>query len=113
VDLEAIRRTLAGILRNSIAFSSEGDEIEIDVNRNHTMVVLSIKDPGIGISVADIPRVFDKYFRGDNSVTRSTEAAGLGLFLAKQIVEMQHGQIYVDSAEGVGTTVELLLRAAE
>ena len=109
VDLEATRRIVAGILRNSIAFSSEGDEVQIDVAPRGAMVVLAIEDPGTGISAADIPCVFDKYFRGDNPVTRATEGAGLGLFLAKQIVEMQQGEIYIDSAEGGGTTVELLL----
>ena len=113
VDPEATRSVIAGILHNAITFSPEGADIRVQTYETKMAVRISIEDSGVGIPADDIPHVFEKYFRGSNSVTRSAEGSGLGLFLAKEIVELQGGEIYIDSAEGNGTTVEVFLRKAE
>lgn len=112
VDTEVTRGVLAGILHNAITFTPEGSDIQVGAQETQTAVRISIEDSGIGIPQDDIPHVFEKYFRGDNPASRLTEGSGLGLFLAKEIVELQGGEIYIDSAEGNGTTVEIFLRKA-
>jgi signal transduction histidine kinase len=72
-------------------------------------VVFEVADRGIGISSGDLPRVFDAFFRGDRSRTRSTGGVGLGLTLAKRIVDAHSGTIDVISASGGGTTVRVSL----
>ena len=113
VDPEATRSVISGILHNAITFTPEGANVRLQAHETNAAVRISIEDSGSGIPADDIPHVFEKYFRGSAPGVRSAEGSGLGLFLAKEVVELQGGEIYIDSAEGSGTTVELFLRRAK
>jgi signal transduction histidine kinase len=67
-------------------------------------VVIYVADHGIGIPASDLPRIFDRYYRVDSTLRRSTAGAGLGLYLARTIVEAHGGQIWATSEQGKGTT---------
>jgi signal transduction histidine kinase len=72
-------------------------------------VVLFVADQGIGIPQQELPKIFDRFYRVDSTLKRSTAGAGVGLFLAKVIVEAHAGQIWVRSEEGKGTTFFIAL----
>jgi two-component system sensor histidine kinase VicK len=72
-------------------------------------ILVTVQDTGIGISSNQIPRVFSKFFRADNAVRMQTSGSGLGLFIAKNIIERHGGKIWIESEEGKGTTVRFTL----
>jgi len=65
---------------------------------------VSVKDHGIGIQPEDIPKIFDRFFRVDNLYTQHISGFGIGLYLSKEIIQRHHGQIWVESKPGEGTT---------
>ena len=86
--------------------------IEVSVQRDGADVVFEVRDRGAGISADELPRVFTPFYRAERSRSRETGGVGLGLTLAKRIVEAHGGTIAVDSQVGVGTTVRVTLPAA-
>ena len=98
------------LLGNAIKFSQPGGLVEIVLRVAENQVVVSVKDHGAGMTEDVKKRVFEKFYQGDSS--RATEGNGLGLALAKRIVELERGQITVDSAPGKGAcfTVSLPVR---
>ena len=119
-DEERIRQVLTNLVSNALKYSPEGGLIRIggwadrqldeaDTDR----VVLYIADQGIGIPESELPHVFDRFYRVDSSLRRNTAGAGLGLFLAKAIVEAHGGHIWVRSKSGHGTTFFVALPAGE
>ena len=110
-DEERLRQVLTNLVSNAIKYSPQGGLIRIggwleqpEGAADHTRVVLYIADQGIGIPTADLPKIFDRFYRVDSSLRRSTAGAGLGLYLAKAIVEAHGGQIWAHSEPGKGTT---------
>lgn len=71
-----------------------------------------VKDSGIGISESDLPRVFDQFYRADQSRNRATGGAGLGLTIVKKLVDAHGGEISVESESGRGTTFKVVLPAS-
>jgi signal transduction histidine kinase len=86
--------------------------IELAIDRDGDHVAIEVRDRGIGISAKDLPRVFTAFFRGDRSRSRETGGVGLGLTLAKRIVEAHGGTIGVTSEPNTGTTVRITVPAA-
>jgi signal transduction histidine kinase len=72
-------------------------------------VQVEVADTGEGIAPEDLPHIFDQFFRGEKSRSRETGGAGLGLAIAKRIVEAHHGQIWVESQVGRGTRFRFVL----
>ncbi|MCE7990060.1 MAG: PAS domain-containing protein [Caldilinea sp. CFX5] len=110
-DEERLRQVLTNLVSNAIKYSPQGGLIRIGGwleqpadAADHARVVLYIADQGIGIPAADLPKIFDRFYRVDSSLRRSTAGAGLGLYLAKAIVEAHGGQIWAHSEPGKGTT---------
>jgi signal transduction histidine kinase len=89
-------------------FTPMGGEVVLRIGREGAWAVLSVKDRGVGIPAADVPHVFERYWRGSN-VTGRIAGSGLGLSGARGIIEQHGGSISVESAEGVGTTFTLRL----
>jgi two-component system, OmpR family, sensor kinase len=104
-DPVLLRRVIDNLLENAHKYSPEADsEISLSVSEYAGQACFEIRDHGMGISEADLPRVFTAFFRGERSRSRDTGGVGLGLTLAKRIVEAHGGSIEVESVVGQGST---------
>jgi two-component system phosphate regulon sensor histidine kinase PhoR len=110
-DREQVARAVHNVLTNAVKFTPDGGSIRITVDNVARGVVLSVADTGIGIPDDEQPRVFTRFFRSSLSVRAEIQGAGLGLALARTIVEQHGGTIDLVSAEGEGTTVTMVLPA--
>jgi len=108
-DATLLRRALDNLLSNASAYSDADTLIELRTELSETTLSISVVDHGIGIAAADLPRIGTPFFRTDPSRARRTGGLGLGLSLARRIVEAHHGQLQVESQVEHGTTVRLVL----
>ena len=93
------------LLDNAIKYTPLKGEITIETTKSGKSVIVTVKDTGIGISQKDLPHVFDRFYRADQSRSKQgTEGFGLGLCIAKKIVDDLKGKIYVESKINTGTT---------
>jgi len=92
---------------NAIKYSPSGGPVEISAEREAEEVVVVIEDHGIGIPVKDIDRLFQRYHRGSN--VSGIVGTGVGLYLAKMVVDLHGGTIAVESKEGEGTRITVRL----
>lgn len=114
VDLIRIKSVLQIILENAIMYSHKGGSITISTKNDGGSVVCSVKDSGIGISREQMPLIFSKFFRTPAALTIDTEGMGIGLYMAKNIVERHGGKIWAKSeGEGKGTTFFVSLKATK
>jgi signal transduction histidine kinase len=102
-DPEKLRMVVENLLNNSIKYTANHGKIELKLLKKNDFVIFSIKDNGVGIPAEQHNRVFDKFFRSDNVVKYQTEGTGLGLYIAKNIIEQLKGKIWFDSVEGLGS----------
>ena len=92
-------------MSNAFKFTKENGEVILHLKvENNLHAVISIKDTGIGIPSDQLDKVFDRFYQVDSSQTRDYEGSGLGMALAKELVELHHGTISVESREGIGST---------
>lgn len=97
-------------LDNAIKYSQKNKSISLSSKSKDSSIVISIKDEGVGIAREDIPYLFDRFYRADDSRTKSKiEGFGLGLSIAKQIIDKHNGRIKVESDIGKGTTFSIYL----
>jgi signal transduction histidine kinase len=110
-DPEDLQLVWTNLLENAVRYSPEGSSVEVTVTRTGTKARIIFQDHGAGISASDLPRIFDRFYRGDPSRTRATGGFGLGLAIVKALVEAYGGTIGAESFPGTGTcmTVELPL----
>jgi len=101
------------IIGNAIKFSKPESKIKITTNRDSEKAFLIIKDWGIGIPKEKLNRVFDKFYKTDDSKTQKYGGLGLGLSIAKKIIEENSGKIEIESEEGLGTTCRIILPLAK
>ncbi|MCF0120747.1 MAG: HAMP domain-containing protein, partial [Oscillospiraceae bacterium] len=111
-DKSRIEEVLMNVITNAIKYTPDGGEINVSTGRSGERIWIRVRDTGIGIPEADLPRVFDRFYRVDKARSRASGGTGLGLAIAKEIVERHGGEILMKSAEGVGTTVTIYLPAA-
>ena len=105
VDKEKISLAISNLVDNAINYTKEGKiSIQFEYDSKDKQVKFSVKDTGIGISEEQQKRLFSKFFRGINAIKAETEGTGLGLFIAKNIIEAHGGRIWFESEEGKGTT---------
>ena len=109
-DRDRLRQALANLVDNAIKYTSAGGTVEISAARENDMIALSIRDSGRGISERDLPRIWDRLYRGDES--RATRGLGLGLSLVQAYVEAQGGTVNVESQVGKGSTFTVRLPAS-
>jgi signal transduction histidine kinase len=102
VDRLRLEQVSANLLDNAIKYTPSGGRVDISVVRENGRAVLRVRDSGIGIPAAELPRIFDRLFRGDQS--RTERGLGLGLSLVKAIVEAHGGTVTVESTPGQGST---------
>lgn len=131
VDPQRMAQVLSNLVANALRYTPEGGSIALRASvecrvlsaefattstdtqhskfKTQNCVLLTVTDTGQGIAAADLPQIFDRFYRADRSRTRSSGGAGLGLAIAKQIVLAHGGAIWATSTEGQGTTVHIAL----
>ena len=108
-DPERIAQVIRNLLSNAITYTPAGGEITISAKVQDAQVAVSVRDTGIGIAPEDLPLIFERFYRADRSRARATGGAGLGLAIAKQLVEAHGGQITAESRLGAGSTFTFTL----
>lgn len=110
VDPDRIKQVLINLISNAIAYTPKDAAVTVRVvNENHS-VVISVIDDGPGIPPDDVQNIFDRFYRGEKSRTRSARGGyGLGLAIAKKIIDLHHGELSVSSELGKGTTFTVRL----
>jgi two-component system phosphate regulon sensor histidine kinase PhoR len=108
-DRDNLERVFTNLVSNAIKYTPEGGKVVIEVCSDGDYVKTVVQDTGIGISQGDLPRIFDKFSRVKSEETRGIVGTGLGLSIVKGIVEAHLGSISVESEEGKGTIVTVLL----
>ena len=108
-DIDRMRQVIGNLLDNSLKHTPPGGRIELTCARQAEKVVIRVQDTGTGIPPHDLPRIFDRLYRGDHS--RSQRGLGLGLSLVKAVIHAHAGSIEVESAPGQGATFILRLPA--
>ena len=94
-DESRLMQVLGNLLSNAVKYSPQGGRVLITGRAHPDKVVICIEDEGPGISIEDMPRIFNLFYRS-NEASRKTKGTGLGLFLAKAVVEAHGGEIWVD-----------------
>jgi CheY-like chemotaxis protein/anti-sigma regulatory factor (Ser/Thr protein kinase) len=109
-DPGRLQQVVWNLVSNAVKFTPRGGQIEIALKRSESQIELSVTDDGQGIPDDLLPNIFDRFRQGDASTTRSEGGLGLGLSIAKQIVELHGGTIQAESAgKGRGATFRVLL----
>jgi two-component system phosphate regulon sensor histidine kinase PhoR len=109
-DRERLRQVVTNLVHNAIKFTPQGGQVRVGAKEEAGEVVVSVADTGIGIPDDVLPRIFERFYKRDRS--RSEEGMGLGLAIAKQVVQGHGGRIWVESTEGRGSVFSFtLLRA--
>ena len=112
-DHSQIERVFINLLSNAIKFTPKGGTICIKIESHPDHILCEISDTGIGIKDEDIPRIFAEFYRVDNEINQVVKGTGLGLALAKNIIEAHQGKIWVTSKVNAGTTFHFTLPLRE
>jgi heavy metal sensor kinase len=113
-NAEQLGQVVTNLVSNAIHYNRPGGSVRVKVAGDSGAAVLTVADNGVGIAAEDLPHVFERFYRADKSRTRTTGGAGLGLAIAKQLVEAHGGKIWVQSEQGRGATFSFTLpQAAE
>ena len=103
-DADFLGEILANLVENAIKYTPEGGAIWVNVQGDGDRALINVTDTGIGIAAEDLQHIFQKFYRADNSQTRTVGGTGLGLYLVKQRVEAMSGRVWAESAFGEGST---------
>ena len=102
-DWHRLDQVFSNLMTNSLRYTPDGGEIILSADKSDAAVQITIQDTGGGIPLEDLPFVFDRFWKGDKTRSRSSGGSGLGLAIARQLVSAHGGTIRVESEEGVGT----------
>lgn len=108
-DETLLRQAIRALIENAVKYSKEGTTVYISSEQIGNSGIISIRDEGIGIKEEDKDRIFDRFYRVDDSRTKSTGGTGLGLAIVQRISELHGGKIKVESQYNVGTTMYIIL----
>lgn len=103
-DKDALYRMLANLFENALNYTNSGGTVTVTLNISGSNLVLKVSDTGVGIPAEALDKIFERFFRVDESRSRAKGGAGLGLAIVKAIAESHHGSIAVASELGKGTT---------
>jgi signal transduction histidine kinase len=108
-----VRQLLLILIDNALSHTASGGKVSVGVLRQNGRAHVTVTDNGEGIPAADLPHIFERFYRADKARTRENGGSGLGLAIAKWIVDAHKGEIAVKSAEGKGTEVDVSLPAID
>jgi two-component system sensor histidine kinase SenX3 len=108
-DRRQLISAIYNLLDNAVKYSDPGERVEVSVESNEAWVDIAIRDEGLGIPSRDIERVFERFYRVDQTRSRATGGTGLGLAIVRHVVNNHEGRILLESREGVGSTFTLRL----
>ncbi|GIN87163.1 two-component sensor histidine kinase [Heyndrickxia sporothermodurans] len=108
-DEDRLTQVLSNLIYNALNYSYNGKEILIKLSQNENQTFLKIQDYGQGIPKADIPHIFERFYRVDKARTRNKGGSGLGLSICSQIIKKHSGEIQVQSEEGNGTEFTIVI----
>ena len=108
-DLRRLKQCFLNIISNAVKFTPEGGRVAINVVPGHDRIEVAVVDTGIGVKPSDIAKIFEPFGQIDSPLARRHVGSGLGLPLARSLVEMHGGDLSFRSAEGAGTTVTISL----
>ncbi|ABY34108.1 MAG TPA: HAMP domain-containing protein [Chloroflexus aurantiacus] len=109
VDPQRIAQVLGNLIGNALRHTPAGGEVIVSAHRDESGIRFEVRDTGAGIDPADLPYIFDRFYKADRARSRSSGGAGLGLAIARRLVEAHGGQIWATSALQQGTTVSFRL----
>ena len=107
IDIDFLREIINNLLENAIKYTESGGAIWVNVRGEDDQVLVNVTDTGMGISPDDLTHIFQKFYRVDNSQTRTIGGTGLGLYLVKQRAEAMGGKVWAESSFGEGSTFYL------
>jgi signal transduction histidine kinase len=110
IDPDRVRQTIGILISNALRYTPSQGSITVTARSDRTSVTIEVTDTGSGIAPADLPYVFERFYRADKSRSRESGGSGLGLAIARSIVEAHGGSIAARSEAGHGTTISLVLR---
>jgi two-component system sensor histidine kinase BaeS len=113
VDPQRFQQVVGNLIDNALRYTPEGSSIDLIIHRTEKTVELTVADEGPGIPENELGHIFDRFWRGEKSRARSTGGAGLGLSIARQLVEAQGGQITAHNRPGGGFEVQITLPVYE
>lgn len=109
IDPQRITQVLGNLISNALRHTPAGGEIVVSAHRDPNGICFAVRDTGTGIDPVDLPYIFERFYRVDRARSRSSGGAGLGLAIARRLVEAHGGQIWATSTPGQGTTVSFSL----
>jgi signal transduction histidine kinase len=109
VDPEALSQALLNLVNNAIKYSKNDYYLGLDVRRQDDHVVIAVTDHGVGIPRAEQEKIFDKFYRVENTLIHDTKGSGLGLALVRHIMDAHRGRVELTSSPGEGSTFRLIL----
>ncbi len=108
-DEGKLTTAISNLIQNGITFNKPGGELHISATRVPGYTQIRIRDTGIGISAEELPRIFDRFYQVESHLTRQHGGIGLGLSIAKAMIELHGGRIWAESTPGKGSTFTILL----
>jgi len=108
-DERRLEEVVHNLLDNAVKYSPQNGRILIQAGAPDQEVVLSVSDEGIGIAAADLPRIFERFYRADRARSRKLAGTGLGLSIVKHIAQLHGGRVEAESVLGQGTTIRVIL----
>lgn len=107
LDTIKLKQVIENVISNAIKYTGRGGRVHIWLDETDSQVVMHCQDTGVGIPEEQQAEIFTRFFRGHNVVGKDTHGSGLGLYIAKVIVEASGGRIWFESEEGKGTTMHV------
>jgi signal transduction histidine kinase len=111
-DPDKVRQVLTNLVDNAVKYSPDGGDVVVDVSVRGEVVCFAVEDAGLGIPTAELPRIFEKFYRLDPELTRGVGGTGLGLYIARELVRRMNGRVDVESVEGEGSIFRVELPVA-
>ena len=108
VDLDFLREIINNLVENAIKYTPEGGTIWVDTQEHNGKALIAVSDTGIGIAPEDLTHIFQKFYRADNSDTRTIGGTGLGLYIVKKRTEQMNGQVSAESVLSKGSSFYVL-----